>query len=143
METTNKHSQNGAPTSDGNPSATAKPSAGEGQENSENSGRRSDENRLHILKHGILSRNLLEALVERGESVREWRDLIRELRTDLQVEGPLAGVYFESALRLDDARSIDLQRRTRDFCCDGRESRLRSSLEAGQPGRYSDKWLKC
>jgi hypothetical protein len=93
MNTTEKDSPNGHST--GNP-ADVKSSAGDGQTGSQNEAHpRTDTNRLHILKHGILSRNLLEALVERGESLREWRDLMRELHVELQVEGPLAGLYFD------------------------------------------------
>jgi hypothetical protein len=93
MNTTDKNSPNGHSTE--NP-ADLKSSAGDGQDSSESGAHcRTDKNRLHALKHGILSRNLLEALVERGESLREWRDFIRELRAELQVEGPLAGLYFD------------------------------------------------
>jgi hypothetical protein len=95
MQITDKNSQNGAATANGDPDATAKPSARDGHENSENAGRRSDENHLHVLKHGILGRNLLEAMVQRGENPREWRNFIRELHAELQVEGALAELHFD------------------------------------------------
>lgn len=95
MQTTDTNLQNGAPTANGDADATAKPSARDGHENPENAGRRSDENRLHVLRHGILSRNLLEAMVQRGENPREWRNFIRELHAELQVEGALAELYFD------------------------------------------------
>jgi hypothetical protein len=93
VDTTDKNSPNGHSTV--NP-ADVKSPAGDEQDGSQNEAHsRTDTNRLHALKHRILSRNLLEAMVERGESLREWRDLIRELRDELQVKGPLAGLYFD------------------------------------------------
>lgn len=94
MNTTYKNLPNDPST--GNPTANVKSSTGDEVDSSQNVAHcRADKNRLHALKHGILSRNLLEALVERGESLREWRDLIRTLRADLQVEGPLAELHFD------------------------------------------------
>ena len=34
-------------------------------------------------------------LVQRGENPREWRNFIRELHAELQIEGALAGLYFD------------------------------------------------
>lgn len=82
--------------SNGSPSVDVKLSIGGEQDSSENDAPcRTDKNRLHALKHGILSRNLLEALVARGESLREWRNLIRELRVALHVEDALARIFFD------------------------------------------------
>jgi hypothetical protein len=83
-------------TSTGNPTTTATSSAGNGQDSSKNGTHcRTDKNRLHALKHGILTRNLLEALVERGENPREWRNYIRAFCAELQVKGRLAELYFD------------------------------------------------
>ena len=34
-------------------------------------------------------------LVQRGENPREWQNFIRELHAELQIEGALAGLYFD------------------------------------------------
>jgi hypothetical protein len=105
---TDKNSPNGHST--GNPADVKSSAAGEqdgpqneaqfstaGEQDGAQNGAqpRTDKNRLHVMRHEVLSRNLLEALVERGESGREWRDLMRELRAELHVEGPVASLFFD------------------------------------------------
>ena len=51
---------------------------------------RKDKTRLHCTRHGILSRPLLEALVRRGENLRQLRRMECAFRRDLQPEGALA-----------------------------------------------------
>jgi hypothetical protein len=59
--------------------------------------RRTDKARLHAVKHGILARPLLEALVGRGENVRQLREIERVLREELQPVGILGELLFDRA----------------------------------------------
>jgi hypothetical protein len=58
---------------------------------------RKDKDQLHITHHNILSRHLLEALVNAGENLRELRRLQRELRAELQASGLMPNYYSTSA----------------------------------------------
>jgi hypothetical protein len=56
---------------------------------------RADSKRFHIRRHGILSRNALEALVARGENIREFRKIEKLLRAELKPQGPLGELLFD------------------------------------------------
>ncbi len=58
---------------------------------------RKDNQRLHITHHGILSRAPLEALVHRGENLRELRKIERLMREQLQPEGIFSELIFDRA----------------------------------------------
>lgn len=58
---------------------------------------RTDKARLHATKHGILARPLYEALVGRGENVRQLREIENALREELQPVGIIAELLFDRA----------------------------------------------
>ena len=82
MNSTDQNQPTGASSSNGNTTATPKGSAVDSRGKSKGACRRKDKNRLHAPKHRILSRNLLQALADRGENIREWQRMIRALHVD-------------------------------------------------------------
>lgn len=96
MNSTDQNQPNGASSAIGNPTTTAKSSAGDLQDQSKNSARRrKDKNRLHAPKHRILSRNLLQALADRGENIREWQRTIRAYHAELQIQDQIGELIFD------------------------------------------------
>ena len=57
--------------------------------------RRTDSGKLHRVRHGILSREILDALVQLGEDRRTFRRLERQYRTALQPNGPFGNMFFD------------------------------------------------
>jgi hypothetical protein len=79
-----------------NTAAMPKDFAGDPQDQSKNGARRrKDENRLHAPKHRILSRNLLQALADRGENIREWQRTIRAYHVELQIQDQIGEMIFD------------------------------------------------
>jgi hypothetical protein len=58
---------------------------------------RKDKGLLHARRHSILSRYPLEALVRRGENLRELRQIEKMLRAELKPVGILAELLFDRA----------------------------------------------
>jgi hypothetical protein len=56
---------------------------------------RKDQGQLHVTRHGILSRHLLEALRTRGEDVKSIRRLERQFRASLRPTGVIANLIFD------------------------------------------------
>jgi len=56
---------------------------------------RTDSGKLHRVRHGILSREVLDALVQVGEDRRTFRRLERQYRTALQPIGPFGNMFFD------------------------------------------------
>lgn len=56
---------------------------------------RTDSGKLHRVRHGILSREVLDALVQVGEDRRTFRRLERQYRTALQPMGPFGNMFFD------------------------------------------------
>ena len=56
---------------------------------------RTDSGKLHRVRHGILSRDALAALVQLGEDPRTLRRLERQYRAGLQPAGPLGDLLFD------------------------------------------------
>jgi hypothetical protein len=56
---------------------------------------RTDKNRLHTARHGVLSRYPLEALAHLGENVRSLKRIERKFRAELKPSGILADVLFD------------------------------------------------
>jgi hypothetical protein len=56
---------------------------------------RTDSGKLHRVKHGILSREALDALVEVGEDRRTLRRLERQYRSALRPIGPFGDLFFD------------------------------------------------
>ena len=61
-------------------------------------GKRSDKSRLHVTRHGILSRQLFSALARRGENIRALRQTERLLRAELNPKGIVAEILFDRAV---------------------------------------------
>jgi hypothetical protein len=57
--------------------------------------RRSDSGKTHRVRHGILSCEILDALVQLGEDRRTFRRLERQYRTALQPTGPIGNIIFD------------------------------------------------
>ena len=57
--------------------------------------RRTDSGKLHRVKHGILSREALDALVRVGEDRRTLRRLERQYRAALRPIGPFGDLFFD------------------------------------------------
>src|ERR1700730_449492 len=57
--------------------------------------RRTDSGNLHRTKHGILSREALNALVQQGESRKTFRRLERQYRVALRPIGPFGDLFFD------------------------------------------------
>jgi hypothetical protein len=55
--------------------------------------RRTDSGKLHRVKHGILSREALDALVKAGEDRRTLRRLERQYRAALRPPGPFGDLF--------------------------------------------------
>jgi hypothetical protein len=58
---------------------------------------RRDKNNLHATRHGILTRNPLEALAKSGENLRALRRAEKSLRAQFEPQGPIAGLWFDRA----------------------------------------------
>ena len=56
---------------------------------------RTDSGKLHRVRHGILSREALDALVQVGEDRRTLRRLERQYRAALQPIGPFGNLFFD------------------------------------------------
>jgi len=56
---------------------------------------RTDSGELHRMRHGILSREILDALVRLGENRRTFRRLERQYRAALQPIGPIGNMFFD------------------------------------------------
>jgi hypothetical protein len=56
---------------------------------------RTDSGKLHRVKHGILSREALDALVQLGEDRKTFRRLERQYRAALRPTGPLGDLFFD------------------------------------------------
>jgi hypothetical protein len=56
---------------------------------------RTDSGKLHRVRHGILSREALDALVQAGEDRRTLRRLERQYREALRPNGPLGNLFFD------------------------------------------------
>lgn len=57
--------------------------------------RRRDSGKLHRMRHGILSREALDALVQVGEDRRTLRRLERQYRLALRPAGPFGDLFFD------------------------------------------------
>jgi hypothetical protein len=57
--------------------------------------RRTDSGKLHRVKHGVLSREALDALVQVGEDRKTFRRLEREYRAALRPPGPFGDLFFD------------------------------------------------
>ena len=57
--------------------------------------RRTDSGKLHRVRHGMLSRDALSALVRIGEDARTLRRLERQYRAVLWSPGPLFSFFFD------------------------------------------------
>lgn len=57
--------------------------------------RRTDSGKLHRVKHGILSREALSALVQAGEDRKTLRRLERQYRAALRPIGPFDNLFFD------------------------------------------------
>ncbi len=60
-----------------------------------NLGVRKDKQRLHAMRHGILSQYPLQALALLGENTRRLRQMERVLRTELKISGTLQNILFD------------------------------------------------
>ena len=58
---------------------------------------RNDKKQLHARHHGVLSRHPLQALVRRGENLRELRQIEKMLRAELKPVGIFAELLFDRA----------------------------------------------
>jgi hypothetical protein len=58
---------------------------------------RNDKMQLHAQHHGVLSRHPLQALVRRGENLRELRQIEKMLRAELKPVGIFAELLFDRA----------------------------------------------
>ena len=56
---------------------------------------RTDSGKLHRVKHGILSREALDALVQVGEDRKTFRRLERQYRAALRPIGPFGDLFFD------------------------------------------------
>jgi hypothetical protein len=56
---------------------------------------RADSGKLHRIRHGILSREALSALVQMGEDPRTLRRLERQYRAVLRPAGPFGNLFFD------------------------------------------------
>lgn len=56
---------------------------------------RTDSGKLHRVRHGVLSREILDALVQLGEDRRTFRRLEKQYRAALQPIGPLGNMFFD------------------------------------------------
>jgi hypothetical protein len=57
--------------------------------------RRADSGKLHRVRHGILSREALNALVQAGEDRKTFRRLERQYREALRPVGPFGDLFFD------------------------------------------------
>lgn len=57
--------------------------------------RRTDSGKLHRVKHGVLSREALDALVQVGEDRKTFRRLERQYRAALRPSGPFGDLFFD------------------------------------------------
>jgi hypothetical protein len=79
-----------------NAAATPQDFAGDPRDQSKKGARRrKDKNRLHAPKHRILSRNLLQALADRGENIREWQRTIRAYHVELRIQDQIGELIFD------------------------------------------------
>jgi hypothetical protein len=97
---------------------------------------RKDAKRLHITRHGILSRAPMEALVHRGVNLRELRKIERLLRVQLRPQGIFAELIFDRAwasyLRCLLIADVEKQAFTMDHPADG-ATRLPALAERERP----------
>ena len=56
---------------------------------------RTDSGKLHRSRHGILSREALDALVQLGEDRKTFRRLERQFRAELRPNGPFGNLFFD------------------------------------------------
>ena len=56
---------------------------------------RTDSGKLHRVRHGILSREALDALVQLGENRKTFRRLERQYRAALRPIGPFGNLFFD------------------------------------------------
>lgn len=56
---------------------------------------RKDAGRLHCTRHGILSKNSFQALVNLGENPRTLRQIERGFREEVRPRGPVANMLFD------------------------------------------------
>jgi len=57
--------------------------------------RRKDSGKPHRVRHGILSREVLNALIQSGEDQKTLRRLERQFRAALQANGPFGDLFFD------------------------------------------------
>jgi len=96
MNSTDGNQPSSAAPNKGNTAATPKDFAGDPQDKPKNGAHcRKDKNRLHAPQHRILSRNLLQALADRGENIREWQRTIRAYHVELQVRDQIGELIFD------------------------------------------------
>lgn len=57
--------------------------------------KRSDCNRLHATRHGMLSKSPLQSLAARGENVRQLRRIERQLSAELRPVGIIGEILFD------------------------------------------------
>ena len=58
-------------------------------------GARTDRSRVHVRNHGVLSRNPLQTLIDRGGNLRELRKIEKMLRDELKPKGILGDILFD------------------------------------------------
>jgi hypothetical protein len=79
-------------------------SAEQNDERADDRNLRADRVRLHVVRHSVLSRSLLEGLVRHGENIRTLRGIEKELRSALKPTGAIGRLFFDrfwsSVLRL-------------------------------------------
>ena len=56
---------------------------------------RADSGKLHRIRHGILSREVLNVLVQMGENRRSLRQLEKEVRAALRPSNPVGNLLFD------------------------------------------------
>ena len=56
---------------------------------------RNDKGKMHAVKHGILSRHVLEALQHLGMDVKYFRKLENQFRKEMQPPGKVGAILFD------------------------------------------------
>lgn len=99
--------------------------------------RRADSGNLHAVRHGVLSREIMAALVRLGGNAKTYRRLERQFRAALQPSGPWGELFFDrfwsSYLRLMLIGQLESTLLTREPRRDGGEEKGATLVPGEQP----------